>query len=251
MQGINIWLCGLEGRENCASNKNWLNSWRTDPPDVATRQASICLAQNSALWRLSAEEPAMRARWPLFNLFLTTCLLSLFSLVFNNTMSFGFSVGDFVAVLQLANDVQKQFVDAPSQFRAISEEWAFCIITDAFAYLFSNRVKSLSIVLQDIDDILPTRDFTSHQKTELGNVVKNCRSILQELDNILIEFKELDPVAKCVDGKPRRVWKRFRWDQKDVNELRSRISSNILLLTTFLGQVNRYIKLGFFFKWTI
>ena len=103
-------------------------------------------------------------------------------------------------------------------------------------------------MLQDIDDILPTRDFTSHQKTELGNVVKNCRSVLQELDNILIELKELDPVAKCVDGKPRRVWKRFRWDQKDVNELRSRISSNILLLTTFLGQVNRYIKLGFFFK---
>jgi hypothetical protein len=37
-------------------------------------------------------------------------------------MSFGFSVGDFVAVLQLANDVWKQFVGAPSQFKAISEE---------------------------------------------------------------------------------------------------------------------------------
>jgi hypothetical protein len=37
-------------------------------------------------------------------------------------MSFGFSVGDFIAVLQLANDIRKQFVDAPSQFKAISEE---------------------------------------------------------------------------------------------------------------------------------
>jgi hypothetical protein len=37
-------------------------------------------------------------------------------------MSFGFSIGDFIDVLQLANDIRKQFVDAPSQFKAISEE---------------------------------------------------------------------------------------------------------------------------------
>ncbi|PMD63451.1 uncharacterized protein K444DRAFT_556103, partial [Hyaloscypha bicolor E] len=136
-------------------------------------------------------------------------------------MSFGFSVGDFVAVLQLANDVRKQFVDAPSQFKAISEE-----------------VKSLSIVLQDIDDILPARDLTSHQQTELGNIVKHCESVLEELNKIVINFKELDPIAKSLDKKPRRVWKRFKWDQNDINELRTRISSNILLLNTFLGQVS-------------
>jgi hypothetical protein len=37
-------------------------------------------------------------------------------------MSFGFSVGDLVAVLQLANNTRKQFVDAPNQFKAIHEE---------------------------------------------------------------------------------------------------------------------------------
>jgi hypothetical protein len=42
--------------------------------------------------------------------------------VLNIAMNFGFSVGDFVPILQLANDIRKQFVDAPSQFRAISEE---------------------------------------------------------------------------------------------------------------------------------
>jgi hypothetical protein len=59
---------------------------------------------------------------PSLSIFLSAC-----SLVCNNrapdiTMSFGFSVGDFVAVLQLANDIRKQFVDAPSQFKAISKE---------------------------------------------------------------------------------------------------------------------------------
>lgn len=37
-------------------------------------------------------------------------------------MSFGVSVGDFVAVLQLANNVRQRFVGAPEQFKAISDE---------------------------------------------------------------------------------------------------------------------------------
>jgi hypothetical protein len=36
-------------------------------------------------------------------------------------MSFGFGVGDFLAVIQLANKVRKDFVDAPSQFSDISD----------------------------------------------------------------------------------------------------------------------------------
>jgi hypothetical protein len=38
-------------------------------------------------------------------------------------MSFGFSVGDFIAVIELAKEIRKDFVDAPSQFKAISEEY--------------------------------------------------------------------------------------------------------------------------------
>jgi hypothetical protein len=42
--------------------------------------------------------------------------------VFGATMSFGYSVGDFIAVLELANNIRKQFIDAPDQFKAISKE---------------------------------------------------------------------------------------------------------------------------------
>jgi hypothetical protein len=49
-------------------------------------------------------------------------LHSLLSPVLTITMSFSFSFSDFVAVLQLANNIRKQFVDAPSQFKAISGE---------------------------------------------------------------------------------------------------------------------------------
>lgn len=38
-------------------------------------------------------------------------------------MSFGFSVSDFVGAIELANKIRKEFRDAPSQFKAISDEY--------------------------------------------------------------------------------------------------------------------------------
>lgn len=40
-------------------------------------------------------------------------------------MSFGFSIGDFLAVISLASKIRKEFVDAPSQFKAISDEYVY------------------------------------------------------------------------------------------------------------------------------
>ena len=44
------------------------------------------------------------------------------SYICDSTMSFGYSIGDFIALFNLLNTVRKQFVDAPGQFRAISHE---------------------------------------------------------------------------------------------------------------------------------
>lgn len=42
-------------------------------------------------------------------------------------MSFGFSVGDFLAAIELANRIRKEFVNAPSQFKAIADEYVLTI----------------------------------------------------------------------------------------------------------------------------
>lgn len=39
-------------------------------------------------------------------------------------MSFGFSIGDFITVIELANQIRKGFVGAPNQFKNISDEYA-------------------------------------------------------------------------------------------------------------------------------
>lgn len=38
-------------------------------------------------------------------------------------MSFGFSLGDFLAVIELAHKIRKEFVGAPSEFERISDEY--------------------------------------------------------------------------------------------------------------------------------
>jgi hypothetical protein len=38
-------------------------------------------------------------------------------------MSFGFSIGDFATVINHANTVRKNFVGAPAQFKALSDEY--------------------------------------------------------------------------------------------------------------------------------
>ncbi len=42
--------------------------------------------------------------------------------VFKVTVSFGFGVGDFIKALELSNEIRTRFVDAPDQFKTISNE---------------------------------------------------------------------------------------------------------------------------------
>ena len=38
-------------------------------------------------------------------------------------MSFGFSVGDFIAAIELAKRIRKEFIDTLDQFKDISDEY--------------------------------------------------------------------------------------------------------------------------------
>jgi hypothetical protein len=96
-----------------------------------------------------------------------------------------------------------------------------------------NRVRSLVNVLRDIDEVLPERELTSQQKTELDNVAKGCFNVLTELKETLKKYQELDSDPKTSSSKPRRVWKRLEREPEDISELRNRITMNISLLNVF------------------
>src|SRR5271154_6255999 len=104
-----------------------------------------------------------------------------------------------------------------------------------------NRVKSLSNVLRDIEDILDEREPTSQQKTELQDIAKGCRNVLDELKETLERYKELGSNSnpKTFTRNARRVFKRMKWEPEDIKELRSRIVANITLLNAFHGRLTR------------
>lgn len=89
-------------------------------------------------------------------------------------MSFGFGVGDFIAVIQVATKIRKRFSDAPTQFQAISDE-----------------VKSLSILLSDVAVYADTWEETLSlsQAKELESIVKGSRGVLEDLESLLASKK--------------------------------------------------------------
>lgn len=74
-------------------------------------------------------------------------------------MSFGFGVSDFVTVLQLANRVCQRFVDAPEQFKAISDEQVHPVTT--YPILIACLVGSGASQLSSIMSTSPYRSAIS------------------------------------------------------------------------------------------
>ncbi|KAI1387916.1 ankyrin repeat-containing domain protein [Hypoxylon trugodes] len=133
-------------------------------------------------------------------------------------MSFGIGIGDGITVLKLVNDIRKQFVGAPDQFKNISDE-----------------VRSLGIVLQDVDVNVAECELNSQQLSSLREIVDGCQCVLEKLRQTLDKYSEFDLNDGNTSKRVRRIWKRFKWDSKEIDELRGRITANISLLHTFLG----------------
>ncbi|KAF7880334.1 uncharacterized protein EAF02_007180 [Botrytis sinoallii] len=139
-------------------------------------------------------------------------------------MSFGFGIGDILAVIELAKKIRKDFADAPSQFKDISLE-----------------VRSLSIVLQDIEDELSLPDLNAKQKSELKEIIVGCRDVLEKLQQALSTYGEFKSDSRGVGCKAKRIWKRFQWEPDDIKEFRSRVTTNVTFLNAFRGKCTNEI----------
>ncbi|GKZ66165.1 hypothetical protein AnigIFM50267_011005 [Aspergillus niger] len=139
-------------------------------------------------------------------------------------MSFGYGVGDFLAVVNLAKTIKERFVNAPEQFKQISE-----------------ASKTLCNVLRDIEDTYQQAGLNTKQKKHLDDVYRSCYHDLNELLRRLDKYQELNIGTKSLGGAYRRFWKRLKWDQAELAELHQRIHSDIhvfsLLSTSLTSQV--------------
>lgn len=132
-------------------------------------------------------------------------------------MSFGFSVGDFLAVIGLVTQLRKDFADAPTQVRDLSAE-----------------LKTFSIVLQDAEVDLTASDLDARQLESLESTLSGARDFLQDLQKFIDHHKEISNSTNSKSrGNLKRIWKRLNFDQQEVSKFRLQISSIISGLQAF------------------
>ncbi|KAJ6120565.1 ankyrin repeat-containing domain protein [Penicillium sp. IBT 18751x] len=139
-------------------------------------------------------------------------------------MSFGFSVGDFIGALELANTVRKRLVHGPTQFKTILDD-----------------VKSLSTVLRDIDDGEPDAFLNDQEKQRLNSISQQCKEVLKDLQQELDKYQELGRVANGVRGVSRKLWKSMKWDETKANEFRQRIAQKTSAFNLFLAATTSHV----------
>jgi hypothetical protein len=94
-------------------------------------------------------------------------------------------------------------------------------------------------VLQDADVALSEWEPNDNLKRDLEEIDKGCRNVLEELQRILDKNTELKAETGTIGKRIKRVWKRLKWDQDSINDLRDRISANIGLLNALNGRITR------------
>ncbi len=152
-------------------------------------------------------------------------------------MSFGFGIGDFIKVIQLANTIRNNFVNAPKQFGEVSDLYA--ALAEIKATLTSNRAKNLSITLNDAGEIQLGRELDEKEKSDLKDITDRCRKDLTELKHIFDTNSELNPQERRFTFSIKRTLKRLTWKPDDVRDLRTRITLNIILLNNFKERIIR------------
>lgn len=119
-------------------------------------------------------------------------------------------MGDIAALGKLAWSIYKACKDAPDSFKNITQE-----------------VVSLHVVLKELEETYSDATLSAPHQSHLEIVGDGCRAVLNDLQCILDKYKSLGT-------KTKRTWDRLGWGSKDIAELRSRLISNTVLLTTFV-----------------
>jgi hypothetical protein len=100
-------------------------------------------------------------------------------------------------------------------------------------------VRSLSILLQDVDVVISEHELNDHQKTNLREISSSCQNVLDKLEQTLDKYRELESRPGHPGERMKRIWKKLKWEPEEIRELRDRITANVALLDAFLGRLSR------------
>ena len=124
-------------------------------------------------------------------------------------MSFGFGVGDFIAVGGLCWKVYKKCKNSPGDYAQLSSE-----------------VGSLHNVIKETEEMLSQQDLTQQQKAKLVQSRQGCEEVLKDLERLLNKYESMGTSA-------RRTFDRTGFGMQDMNGIRLRLITNVTILDAF------------------
>lgn len=137
-------------------------------------------------------------------------------------MSFGFSVGDFIVLAQLASNVVQGARQACGAHDELTREVTSLYIV--LRQLERETAKPQSILNSDDDD----------RKLELTTLANHCHKSLKVLSNILDKYNGLSEEKRRVT----KFWKRVQFgngEMQDLSKLRLELSTHTNVITLFLN----------------
>jgi len=145
-------------------------------------------------------------------------------------MSFGYGIGDLIAVTQLALKPYNAYKSAQDDIENLSDE-----------------LRSLSKCADNVRDI-PKDCLSDSQLKRREELLEGCYSVVKELNSLLEKYKGLDKgatkIRKYIKNKKKMdtVLEKTKWIKEDPSALRNRLVSNIGLLNSFYME---YVKIFF------
>jgi len=135
-------------------------------------------------------------------------------------MSFGYSVGDFIGIAQLAWTVYRSCKAAPGEFQELSRE-----------------LSSLHTILLELEDEAKTPNSLlnrrgSARKPELDGLLENLSVVLEQIEDIVNNYQSLGRDQK-------RVWDRVTFAAKEnLTELRSKLTFHTNAINLFISSLS-------------
>lgn len=126
-------------------------------------------------------------------------------------MGFGRGVGDDMPITRLATGVYTAHKDVPDEYRYIFEE-----------------VRSLKVLIDKATQHLVKTTLNDSDRQHGVEALKGCQSLLQDLDSFIEKYNALAAANTNQDRK------RVKLGTEDIATLRARLTSNTILLASFI-----------------
>ena len=128
-------------------------------------------------------------------------------------MSFGWGVGDILAISGLAVKVYTAYKDAPDDYKHIA-----------------NEVKSLQNMVNKALRHFESTSLSNDSRQEGQDILKGSQDVLEDLNSFIEKYNSLS----SANLNTSQVLKRVKLGMEDIATLRARLISNTCLLNGFI-----------------